>query len=941
MNPRLGAKVGCVLLFAAAVVWGHPANAESPASTLAPALRGATAPRAKREWRVQAGGLHPEPALQGDVLFLFDPSTRTPFAVDLRTGERRWTAQGEVKTPPRRALDVNLAIAGDKLLVSADHKLSAYATKDGRLLWSRTDECHLRSASGPYFVQRCYGEKDVLRVGESAKGRRIRSFPEDRWNREALLTDNVFLLWNREKQVLQSYPLAKGGSAWKIGVVPAKPGEKPGNRLGGPSTLLQHGGVLVLLGAPTIAFDAASGRELWRREGQKDIQSHFDDSGLWLVEGERLLRLEPRTGKVLDEQTLPSEIRKLEAHRLTAAEDRILFVSSSNKVHPDAVMVTWTKQDPKPVVLRRPADASEMMVAGAFLLAMASIEGQISVLDPKSLEPPLADLPAEAAVTALRAELGAVDRLRDRALAELPHLAKYFAEIVGQPRHDLFNSALFYLAHIPAPEALPALIARLKQSVDDHERQLLFEALAKQDDLRASEALVSAVKNEAGRRDKKPFWRPQPSVSLYEQLWRTGRSTDIGLCPPAGTRPLPATANSEEIGTAHPMIFQGVAPDGSWVYVCQAREDTTGDGKVQVHYGHHGDTYGDDIRPYLVIGGGSGYAFDDILDSDPTGRYVAVREGPCLGLVDTKARTITNLPNADVREADAVFGPPRVVSFDGLGKLLYLKGGVPQNRLVMRLLATGEEQVLDPGPGNLWRASLDSDGAWITVDMVDGPEWPATATSLAHRICRGAPMSFGVYGRRGMDRVSRRLLPVTGGASRSMASLLRPHGVNLLIRDGAGALVEVDAKGEAQHTIVPASCRGSLLHADPGRGLVLVSCYDSMPATVQLFDREARPLLPNTPYPLAHRQDQDVIRPGRPRFIELAEGVWVDLDRRALFDQPTLDRSEVRMTTNWSERNRGLYARRGDGAVLSGPAVNQRRDDPPSGPLRWNRPLTK
>jgi hypothetical protein len=140
---------------------------------------------------------------------------------------------------------------------------------------------------------------------------------------------------------------------------------------------------------------------------------------------------------------------------------------------------------------------------------------------------------------------------------------------------------------------------------------------------------------------------------------------------------------------------------------------------------------------------------------------------------------------------------------------------------------------------------------------------------------------------------------------------------------------------------VPASCQGRLLHADSGRGLVLVSCHDSTPATLQLFGREGRPLLPNTPFPKASEQDQEIIQPGRPRFVRLPGGDCVDLEKRALVDQPTLDGSEVRMTTNWTERDRGLYARRGDGAVLSGPPVNQRRRDPPSGPLRWNRPLAK
>jgi hypothetical protein len=341
MDPRLGAKVGCVLLFAFAAVWGHPANAESPPSTLAPALRGATAPRARRVWRVQAGGLDPRPALLGDTLFLFDPSTRTPFAIDLRTGERRWTAQGEAKAPPDERTEeesfidglhlpnylkrsqrmpamsrAELAVAGDKLLVASEQKLSAYATKDGRLLWTRKDECHLQGTHGPTFMQRCYGEKAGLRVGESAQGKTLWSSPKDRWNWEELLAGEAIILWDREHRILESHALAKGGPAWRVKVSQAEQDEEQVVRLGGPGKLLAHGSVIALLGDPMAGVDSATGRVLWRRLGQKDSQALFDDSGLWLVENERLLRLEARTGKVLEDQTLPTDVTKSQAYWL-------------------------------------------------------------------------------------------------------------------------------------------------------------------------------------------------------------------------------------------------------------------------------------------------------------------------------------------------------------------------------------------------------------------------------------------------------------------------------------------------------------------------------------------------------------------------------------------------------------------------------------------------
>jgi hypothetical protein len=91
----------------------------------------------------------------GDSVFLFDPSVWAPFAVDLRTGERRWTAEADPALPPRQASaedplptdlprylrrsqrrrnqeSASLAIAGDTLLLSLDGRLVAYAVQDGR-----------------------------------------------------------------------------------------------------------------------------------------------------------------------------------------------------------------------------------------------------------------------------------------------------------------------------------------------------------------------------------------------------------------------------------------------------------------------------------------------------------------------------------------------------------------------------------------------------------------------------------------------------------------------------------------------------------------------------------------------------------------------------------------------------------------------------------------
>ena len=60
-------------------------------------------------------------------------------------------------------------------------------------------------------------------------------------------------------------------------------------------------------------------------------------------------------------------------------------------------------------------------------------------------------------------------------------------------------------------------------------------------------------------------------------------------------------------GTASPTVLEYASPMGDVIVMCQARADTNGDGKIEVTIdSEHGDTYGDDMRPYLCLGPQSG-----------------------------------------------------------------------------------------------------------------------------------------------------------------------------------------------------------------------------------------------------------------------------------------------------------------------------------------------
>ncbi|HYO64527.1 MAG TPA: hypothetical protein VEU33_00485 [Archangium sp.] len=106
------------------------------------------------------------------------------------------------------------------------------------------------------------------------------------------------------------------------------------------------------------------------------------------------------------------------------------------------------------------------------------------------------------------------------------------------------------------------------------------------------------------------------------------------------------------IGTRHPILFQRAAKDGRWLIACQAREDTHGDGKLEVRYGRYGDTFGDRLAPYLFLepdmstGQLVRKVLDDVQAVDTQGRMVldrfdvgrTVPRGPLQGTPAVRSR---------------------------------------------------------------------------------------------------------------------------------------------------------------------------------------------------------------------------------------------------------------------------------------------------------------
>lgn len=311
----------------------------------------------------------------------------------------------------------------------------------------------------------------------------------------------------------------------------------------------------------------------------------------------------------------------------------------------------------------------------------------------------------------------------------------------------------------------------------------------------------------------------------------------LAACAARGPSMPPAAASvavppvGPSFGTAAPTIVLDHDPSERWVALCQAREDTDGDGAIAVWAGQHGEVFGDAMTPYLVVGGGPGFAIDDFLASTDDGRWLAYRRTGRLLLRDAARDIETDLTalGADASEDGAPLGPPRAVSFSPDGaSLAYLRARGRRTGVVVRALDGGAERELDPGPGLLWRVAFAGGGRWIDALVVtadrngDGRvEAPQPRTTLAGGECRAEPGSYGVYGWTG-DAPTHRLLPVAGGAPLELDEPLAVWGDVVLARVG-GALVLVAQDG-ARRELVPSSCAARIDARDDAAGRALFVC---------------------------------------------------------------------------------------------------------------------
>lgn len=278
---------------------------------------------------------------------------------------------------------------------------------------------------------------------------------------------------------------------------------------------------------------------------------------------------------------------------------------------------------------------------------------------------------------------------------------------------------------------------------------------------------------------------------------------------------------SGELGTAAPARVAALAHDGSWVVLCQARHDTDHNGRLEV-LDSRGGTTGDQQQTYLVLGSGPGEPIEDLLHpDDPSGRRL---------LILRKKHHILLQPGLGPELDLTQLGSTHDEQFDATGELLAYRSTLNKKQvIIIRKLATGQESVLDPGPGRIFSMELDPAGHWVKLLFHSQAKgailYHVTDPRPPHRCWTG--FKGDVTARGGTSPVVR-LLPTAGGPVREVPDVIAVLGKQLLRRTTDGALLLDSEHGESRK-LVPADCGGRVLSAKAANGSVVVQCLRQGP----------------------------------------------------------------------------------------------------------------
>lgn len=350
----------------------------------------------------------------------------------------------------------------------------------------------------------------------------------------------------------------------------------------------------------------------------------------------------------------------------------------------------------------------------------------------------------------------------------------------------------------------------------------------------------------------------------------------------------PATTALAEVPDDLPLTLVEAGRGGRFLVTCAARADTDKNGHVEVTVGAAGALGGDALVPELVLGGAAPEPIDDLYGVDPEGRYVVVRRGEKILLVDAASHSTTELGalGFDPRDDVLDYRSHRSLAFDPRGELLaYVRRGEHPG-VVLRTLASGEERVVTGLPGETWRMTWDGRGENLVLSVVSEDtskngklDLPARLAKGRRLRCQGPVPTFHVSPERG-DRPVSFVVRRDGQGLVRAPELALPFGASLVTRNADGALFE--ERGTARVPLSSAECAGRVLHSDVERSLLLVACTggrNPQKAAVELVGAGRRQALGFELQPIAlDRWPEPSVR-----LVALYPGpdtVLVDLEKR-------------------------------------------------------------
>ncbi len=290
---------------------------------------------------------------------------------------------------------------------------------------------------------------------------------------------------------------------------------------------------------------------------------------------------------------------------------------------------------------------------------------------------------------------------------------------------------------------------------------------------------------------------------------------------------LATQAVAEPIGTDAPLARVMGASDARWFVLCQAREDTDGNGRLETSWHLHG-TYGDELKHYLVLGSGAGTEIDYPAAQSERGEWLAVVRGGKLELIEAATYRQWTL-SADTRDDwyRSYDGSARFVSIAANGtRMTYLR----RRDIVIRDLATGAERVVRVNQGKLWRVEVDPAGRWARVSVLrkdtdhDGViDWPGGVADGSLRACDADLVH---HHNPSGDEPTELYLDLATGKLVEDTSVIEIVGEDLLRRRRDGALVL------GRDVIVEPACKAEVAGTLASPQRVAVRCNEQSPIRV-------------------------------------------------------------------------------------------------------------